>query len=139
MLPFMRVLRSNCSYFTYFVRFRSFPFRKLGKEIKDHLACYPVLSFSLYCLAFAFKHYQQVYIVHSGLQDESLQVTISKLPSGSLTCTRDDFPCTGDIQLMSRSEGRCTYLVSSLQMTVEKVCSDSEIFLAAGGDRTWDL
>ena len=37
-------------------------------------------SFSIYCLALAFEHYQQVYIVHSGLQDESLQVTISKLP-----------------------------------------------------------
>ena len=78
------------------------------------------LSFSIYCLALAFEHYRQVYIVHSGLQDESLQVTISKLPQGSLTCTRGDFPCTGDIQLTSRSEGRCTYPVSSLQMTLEK-------------------
>ena len=38
------------------------------------------LSFSMYCQALAFEHYRQVYIVHSGLQDESLQVTISKLP-----------------------------------------------------------
>ena len=38
------------------------------------------LSFSIYCLALAFEHYRQVYIVHSGMQDESLQVTISKLP-----------------------------------------------------------
>ena len=38
------------------------------------------LSFSIYCLALAFEHYRQVYVVHSGLQDESLQVTISKLP-----------------------------------------------------------
>ena len=38
------------------------------------------LSFYIYCLALAFEHYRQVYIVHSGLQDESLQVTISKLP-----------------------------------------------------------
>ena len=38
------------------------------------------LSFSIYCLALGFEHYRQVYIVHSGLQDESLQVTISKLP-----------------------------------------------------------
>ena len=38
------------------------------------------LSFSIYCLALAFEHYRQVYLVHSGLQDESLQVTISKLP-----------------------------------------------------------
>ena len=37
-------------------------------------------SFSVYCLSLAFEHYRQVYIVHSGLQDESLQVTISKLP-----------------------------------------------------------
>ena len=37
------------------------------------------LSFFIYCLALAFEHYRQVYIVHSGLQDESLQVTISKL------------------------------------------------------------
>ena len=77
------------------------------------------LSFSIYCLALAFEHYWQVNIVHSGLQDESLQVTISKLPKGSLTCTGGDFPCTGNIQLTSRSEGRCTYLVSSLQMTLE--------------------
>ena len=28
----------------------------------------------------SFKYYQQEYFVHSGLQDESLQVTISKLP-----------------------------------------------------------
>ena len=27
-----------------------------------------------------FEYYRQVYFVHSGLQDESLQVTISKLP-----------------------------------------------------------
>ena len=38
------------------------------------------LSFSIYGLALAFEHYRQMYIVHSGLQDESLQVTISKLP-----------------------------------------------------------
>ena len=97
------------------------------------------LSFSIYCLALAFEHYRQVYIVHSGLQDESLQVTISKLPYGSLTCTGGDFPCTGDIQLTSRSEGRCTYLASSLQMTLEKACLDTEIFLAASRNRTWDL
>ena len=38
------------------------------------------LSCSIYCLALAFEHYRQVYNVHSGLQDESLQVTILKLP-----------------------------------------------------------
>ena len=91
------------------------------------------LSFSIYCLALAFEHYRQVYIVHSGMQDESLQVTISKLPQGSLTCTGGDFPCTGDIQLTSRSEGRCTYLASSLQMTLEKVCSVTEIFSPRAG------
>ena len=77
-------------------------------------------------------YYWQVYFVHSGLQDESLQVTTSKLPAGSLTCTGGDFPCTGDIQLTSRCEGRCTYLAISLQMTLDKACSDNEIFLAAG-------
>ena len=68
-----------------------------------------------------------------------IQVTISKLSFGSLICTRGESPCTGDIQLTSRSEGRCTYLVSSLQITLRKACSDTEIFLAASGDRTWDL
>ena len=50
---------------------------KRGEECSD---CHSFLSFSVYCLSLAFEHYQQVYIVHSGLQDESLQVTISKLP-----------------------------------------------------------
>ena len=77
---------------------------------------------SLYTARTSFEYYRQMYFVHSGLQDESLQVTISKLPQGSLTCTGGDFPCTGDIQLTSRSEGRCTYLASSLQMTLEKAC-----------------
>ena len=31
-------------------------------------------SFSIYCLALPFEHYRQVYIVHSGLQDESNKV-----------------------------------------------------------------
>ena len=63
-------------------------------------------SFFLYILPDPpFEYYWQVYLVHSRLQDESLQVTISKLPHGSLTCTVGDFPCTGDIQLTSRSEG----------------------------------
>ena len=70
-----------------------------------------------------------MYYVHSGLQDESLQVTISKLPKGSLTCTGGDFPCTGDIHLTSRSEGRCTYLDLSLQMTLAKACSDTVCFV----------
>ena len=36
-------------------------------------------------------------------------------------------------------EGRCTYLVSYLQMTLVKACLDPETFLAVSGDRTWDL
>ena len=40
------------------------------------LLFFSFFSFSIYCLALAFEHYRQVYIVHSGLQDESLQVTI---------------------------------------------------------------
>ena len=39
-----------------------------------------LFSVSIYCLALASEHYRQVYIVYSGLQDESLQGTISKLP-----------------------------------------------------------
>ena len=35
---------------------------------------------SLYTARPSFEYYHQVYFVHSGLQDESLQVTISKLP-----------------------------------------------------------
>ena len=106
--------------------------------IMKSMVSYFFFSFlSLYTASLSFEYYRQVYFVHSGLQDESLQVTISKLPQGSFTCTRGDSPCTGDIQLMSRSEGQCTYLVSSLQMTLEKACSDTEIFLAASGDRTW--
>ena len=94
---------------------------------------------SLYTARPSFEYYRQVYFVHYGLQDESLQVSISKLPKGSLTCTGGDFPYTGDIQLTPRSEGRCTYLVSSLQITLEKACLDTEIFLSASEDRTMDL
>ena len=61
--------------------------------------------------------------VHSGVQGENLQVTISKLPWGSLTCTGGDFPCRGDILLTSRSEGLCTNLASSLQMTDTEISS----------------
>ena len=35
---------------------------------------------SLYTARPSFEYYRQVYFVHSGLQDENLQVTISKLP-----------------------------------------------------------
>ena len=89
-------------------------------------------SFSLYIYTArpSCELYRQMYFVHSELQDESLHVTISKLPYGSLTCTGGDFPCTGDIQLLSRSKGRCTYQASLLQMTQEKACSITEIFLS---------
>ena len=43
----------------------------------------------------SFEYYRQVYFVHSGLQDESLHVTISKLPYSFLTCTGGDFPAQG--------------------------------------------
>ena len=56
---------------------------------------------SLYTARPSSEYFRQVYFVHSRLQDESLQVTISKLPYGYLTCTEGDFPCTGDIQLTS--------------------------------------
>ena len=85
------------------------------------------------------RYYRQLYFVHSGVQDKNRQVTISKLPYDSFTCTLGDSPCTGDILLTSRSEGRCTYLVSSLQMTLEKACSDTEIFLAASGSELGPL
>ena len=37
-------------------------------------------NISLYTARPSFEYYPQVYFIHSGLQDESLQVTISKLP-----------------------------------------------------------
>ena len=52
----------------------------LEHYVKDNKKMTHFLSFSIYCLALTFEHYRQVYIVLSGLQDESLQVTISKLP-----------------------------------------------------------
>ena len=66
--------------------------------------------------------------VHSGLQDESVKVTISKLPQGSLACTVGDFPCTGDIQLTSRSEGRFTktnlqHLQHNDRAMIRQICS----------------
>ena len=48
-----------------------------------------------------------------------------------------DFPCTGGIQLKpdpNDSTLITPYLVSSLQMTLMKACSDTEIFLIASGD-----
>ena len=47
--------------------------------------------------------------------------------------------CTGDLQLTSGSEGRHTYLVSSLQMTLRKACLDPEIFPRLPRDQTHDL
>ena len=79
------------------------------------------LSFSIYCQTLMWVLSAGV-LCTLGLQDESLQVTISRLPYGSLTCTGGDFPCTWDIRLTSQSEGQCTYLASSLQMTLEKAC-----------------
>ena len=87
------------------------------------------LSFFLYILPDPpFEYYWQVYFVHSRLQDESLKVTISKLPQGSLACTVGDFPCTGDIQLTSRSEGRFTktnlqHLQCNDRAMIRQICS----------------
>ena len=50
---------------------------------------------SLYTARPSCEYYRQVYLVHSGLQDESLQVTISKLPLGSLTAQGVTFPAQG--------------------------------------------
>ena len=88
---------------------------------------------SLHTVRRPHEHDRRLYFVHFGLQDESLQETISKVRYGSLTFTRCDFPCTEGIELTFRSEGRLTYLVSSLQMTLRKACSGTEIFLAARG------
>ena len=52
-------------------------------HVPDLLEMFEIqLSFflSLYTARPSFEYYRQVYYVHSGLQDESLQVTISKLP-----------------------------------------------------------
>ena len=55
----------------------------------DALGCVEVLLvirtfliafFSLYTARPSFEYYRQAHFVHSGMQDESLQVTISKLP-----------------------------------------------------------
>ena len=49
-------------------------------SFRDVGASFFFLSFSIYCLALAFEHYGRCTFVLSGLQDKSLQVTISKLP-----------------------------------------------------------
>ena len=49
-------------------------------------------------------------------------------------------PCTGVLQLMSRSKGQHTYLVSSLQMTLRKACSVTESFSCLlRGSNPWPL
>ena len=73
------------------------------------------------------------------LQDESLKVgMLTTLVS--LTCTGGDSPCTGRLQLKSLSEGLLTYLVSSVQMTLRKACSDTEFFpRLPRGSNPWPL
>ena len=51
----------------------------LGEREKSR-ACIISFFLSLYTARPSFEYYRKVYFVHSGLQDESLQVTISKLP-----------------------------------------------------------
>ena len=59
-------------------------------------------------------------------EDDSVSTFNYFVSVKTLTQAGENFPCTGDIQLTSRSEGRCTYLVSSLQMALENLCSDTE-------------
>ena len=51
----------------------------LFKLVKFAAAELSFFFLSLYTARPSFEYYRQVYIVHSGLQDESLQVTILKL------------------------------------------------------------
>ena len=51
-------------------------FRAVSAASVTHLSFF----LSLYTARPSFEYYRQVYFVHSGLQDESLQVTISKSP-----------------------------------------------------------
>ena len=81
-----------------------------------------------------------MYICYTeALEDDSVSTFNYFVSVKTLTQAGENFLCTGDIQLTSRSEGRCTYLLSSLQMTLENLRSHTEIFLAASKDRTWDL
>ena len=50
------------------------------KHKKNEFRIKLIYFFSLNTAKPSFEYYQQVYFVYSGLQDESLQVTISKLP-----------------------------------------------------------
>ena len=85
------------------------------------------LSFHPYCYIRSVEDYEHVYILHTSFawwKFTSNHVNYCRVHVG-------DFPCTGGIQLSeltSRSEGRHTYLVSSLQMIIRKACSDTESF-----------
>ena len=53
---------------------------KVGHVIPILTIFKDISFFSLYTARPSFEYYWQVYFVYSGLQDESVQVTISKLP-----------------------------------------------------------
>ena len=58
----------------------------------------------------------------------------------SIKRKKKDFPCTGGLQLTFWYKGWHTYLVSSLQMTLRKACSDTEIFpCLQRGSNPWPL
>ena len=50
-----------------------------GTFYREYIKIEYILFLSLYTARPSFDYYRQMYFVHSGLQDESLQVTISKL------------------------------------------------------------
>ena len=99
------------------------------------------LSFflSVHTVTPSLEDYEHVYILHTGFagwKSTSSHVTTV----GSLTCTGGDSRCKGGLQLTARSEGRRTYLVSSLQMTLRKACSDTGIFpRLPRGSNPWPL
>ena len=55
-------------------------FVDVGTDEQERILRCTSFFLSLYTARPSFEYYRQVYFVHSGLQDESLQVTISKLP-----------------------------------------------------------
>ena len=55
------------------------PSHKSNKRISHGKILWPFFL-SLYTARPSFEYYRRVYFIHTGLQDESLQVTISKLP-----------------------------------------------------------
>ena len=85
------------------------------------------LSFHPYCYTRSVEDYEHVYILLTSFawwKPTSNRVNYCRVHMG-------DAPCTGGFQLSestSRSEGRHTYLVSSLQMILRKACSDTERF-----------